>query len=156
MLGWLLVIVGGIFTLVGLIDFFSAFSGKGPPEKFWCAFVGLPMLGIGTFLLKLGYMGTVMRYMAGETVPVASDAMNEMAHGTREGVEVFTGAIRRGLTGNSTVTSCPECDAENDPEASFCDQCGATMARETTCPACNDPVEADARFCDQCGHRLQH
>ena len=159
MFGWLLVIAGGIFTAIGLIDFFSSFSAfpnGGSPTKFWCAFVGLPLLGLGLMLLKLGYMGTFMRYVAGETVPVATDAVNEMAHGTQEGVATVAAAVRRGLTENPTVIACPECDADNAPEASFCDQCGATMPRETLCPACHDPVEAGARFCDQCGHRLQH
>ncbi len=33
--GPLLIVVGGIFTLVGLVDFFSAFGGSGMPTHFW-------------------------------------------------------------------------------------------------------------------------
>ena len=155
MFGWLALIPGCLFAAVGFIDFFSAFGGHGSPTKFWCIFVGLPLVGVGLILLKFGYMGSVMRYMAGETVPVATDAVNEMAHGTQQGVEAFAGAIRRGLTGNSTAIQCPECHADNDPDASFCDQCGAAIPQDLMCPACSAPVEADSRFCDQCGHQLQ-
>ena len=54
LLGGILVAVGGIFTLVGLTSFFSSFGSFESPDKFWCAFVGLPMLGFGVMLLKLG------------------------------------------------------------------------------------------------------
>ncbi len=82
-LGFFLVVVGGIFALVGLVDFFSAFGGRGFPTKFWCAFVGLPMIGIGISCLKAGYLGAIGRYVAGETTPVASESVKYIAEELR-------------------------------------------------------------------------
>lgn len=63
------------------------------------------------------------------------------------------------------TAKCPSCGKMNDPDAKFCDQCGAKMsptqaykwdADETvTCPVCRKGNDDDARFCDQCGARLE-
>ena len=42
-LGPLVLLIGGGFTVVGLNSFFSSFGTFGPPSYFWCAFIGLPM-----------------------------------------------------------------------------------------------------------------
>jgi class 3 adenylate cyclase/tetratricopeptide (TPR) repeat protein len=44
--------------------------------------------------------------------------------------------------------TCPSCGTENRPEARFCLNCGAGLAR--TCPN-GHAVPAGARFCDECG-----
>jgi len=151
-LGWVSV---GAAVLLMAAFLSGAFSDPTRPGPFWPMFVSVPLLAIGLQLLRLGYMGTIARYVAGETTPVASDAVNELAHGTRSGVTTFASALREGLAGSTGQLACPACGTDNDPDASFCDQCGATMHSAAVCSSCQQPVEADARFCDQCGHDLQ-
>ncbi len=82
--GPLVVGVGLIFTIIGVTSFFSAFSGGGFPSQFWCAFVGLPLMALGTAICKFAYIGAVTRYIAAEVAPVGKDAVNYMADGTKD------------------------------------------------------------------------
>ncbi len=81
--GVVLTVTGGVFILVGGIDFFSAFGTFHPPTLFWCFFVGMPLVALGGNLLRLGYLGAVSRYVAEETVPVVRDSVVEVAEGLR-------------------------------------------------------------------------
>jgi len=154
--GPVILVIGGIFLAIGLIDFFMAFGGSGPPTKFWCAFVGIPVMFVGGVLTQMGYMGAMGRYVAGEMAPVAKDTFNYMAHGTQDGVRTVAQALGEGLglreAGTSAV-ACPQCGHENDGDANFCDDCGSPLAR--VCPACQKANDADARFCDGCGAALE-
>jgi ribosomal protein L40E len=148
---------------------FGDFDHFGPPRYFWCLFVGIPLIAIGGILTKLGYLGAISRYLSGEVSPVARDTFNNMAHGTRGGVETLANAIGRGFVAanrddfsdesrfsSTDVIHCPDCDAFNPPEARFCNQCGQTLdppAPEamSPCPQCGADLTAGARFCNQCG-----
>ena len=48
---------------------------------------------------------------------------------------------------------CPKCQHENPPEARFCEECSAPLAR--TCANCGSQASSTAKFCSQCGHPLQ-
>ena len=48
---------------------------------------------------------------------------------------------------------CPKCQHENPPEARFCEECSARLAR--TCVNCGSQASFTAKFCSQCGHPLQ-
>ena len=151
-LGVFLCVVGGVLTAIGLGSFFTSFGSFGPPRYFWCAFVGLPMLGFGFRMLRVGYLGTIARFVASETAPVAKDTFNYLADGTREGVA----AIRKGLAGEAAdgaTVRCAACAAENDPDARFCKACGASLELPV-CGGCGERNDADARFCDHCGAAL--
>ncbi|NLZ05172.1 MAG: zinc ribbon domain-containing protein [Phycisphaerae bacterium] len=157
--GPLLALLGLGLTAVGFVDFFRAFGGGGPPEYFWCALVGLALLGVGLMLTKLGYLGKFIRYMAQEAAPPAKDTFNYMADGTREGIKTVAGAIGQGLKdgglgpgGAATKIRCHKCNALNDAGARFCNQCGQAMAKSKPCPQCRELNDADAKFCDNCGH----
>jgi hypothetical protein len=95
--GPLLAVVGLIFAVVGLVDFFSAFGGAGRPEKFWCLFIGLPLFAVGVGMTKFGYMGEILRYVAAETTPVATDAFNEAAEGMQPGIKNIARSITEGV-----------------------------------------------------------
>jgi hypothetical protein len=69
-IGIALLVIGGIFSLVGFIDFFAAFGGMGMPTMFWCLFIGFPMLGFGGMLLKASYIRETAQYLKDESVPV--------------------------------------------------------------------------------------
>ena len=88
-LGVLLVAAGGILTAIGLVSLFSAFGqgpGGGGPRYFWCAILGLPLLGVGFRLLKWGYLRPIGRYVAGEMAPVARDTIDYVADGIGESI----------------------------------------------------------------------
>lgn len=73
--------LGAIFAAIGLIDFFGAFSGHGFPTKFWCVFVGFPMLAFGAFCFKAGFLRAITGYVAGEASPVIKDTVEYVADG---------------------------------------------------------------------------
>jgi hypothetical protein len=82
-LGFVLLPIGAIFALIGFVDFFSAFGGGGPPTKFWCAFVGLPLVAAGVACLKAGYIRTIGKYVAGEGVPIVTESARYAARELR-------------------------------------------------------------------------
>ncbi|MCH7718183.1 MAG: protein kinase, partial [Chloroflexi bacterium] len=47
---------------------------------------------------------------------------------------------------------CPSCGHENREGASFCADCGTSLAR--ACPNCGAELRANAKFCDGCGASL--
>ncbi|HPC97191.1 MAG TPA: zinc ribbon domain-containing protein [Sedimentisphaerales bacterium] len=143
--GPLLALLGLGLATVGIVDFFRAFGGDGPPRYFWCAFLGLPLLGVGLMLTKLGYLGRLMRYRAHEAAPPARDTFNYMAQGTQEGIKTVAGAIGQGLKegglgpgGTATKIRCHKCNALHDAGARFCDQCGQAMEMAKPCPQCHE------------------
>jgi hypothetical protein len=82
--GSIILASGVILTAIGMISFFSALGSFGPPQYFWCAFLGLPLIGGGSALLHFGFMGAVTRYAADEVVPVASDVVRQVVGGSKE------------------------------------------------------------------------
>jgi class 3 adenylate cyclase/predicted ATPase len=45
---------------------------------------------------------------------------------------------------------CPQCEFENRPQAKFCEECAAPLAR--TCANCGTQLSATAKFCPECAH----
>jgi len=45
---------------------------------------------------------------------------------------------------------CPRCGTTNDAESSFCENCGAPLAR-AHCPGCGSPMEPGSDYCENCG-----
>lgn len=154
--GLSMVVLGGILTLIGVTSFFSAFGTFGPPRYFWCAFLGLPLLGFGLQISGLGFLGPFTRYVSGQTAPVQRDTFNYLADGTTEGVRNIATAAAQGFSAGASkptaanVAACPHCHALNPHAARFCDQCGTAFGAKS-CPRCRHENDADARFCSQCG-----
>ena len=94
--GLLVVLLGLLFTIIGMASFFSALGGGGPPRLFWCCFIGMPLLFVGGAMCMFGFMGAVARYTAGEQVPVATDAISDMAEGTQGAVKTVARAVTEG------------------------------------------------------------
>lgn len=95
--GLLVTAVGLLFTVIGMVSFFSAFGGDGPPRLFWCCFVGMPLLFFGGAMCMFGFMGAVARYTAAEQVPVATDAISDIAEGTQGAVKTVARAVTEGV-----------------------------------------------------------
>jgi hypothetical protein len=97
--GPLILAIGGLFALVGFGSFFIAmFSHSGPPMLFFCAFIGLPLMFVGSTMCLFGFVGAFSRYIAAEQAPVAKDAINYMADGTQEAVRTVARAAAQGVT----------------------------------------------------------
>jgi len=124
--------VGLLLIAVGVGSFLAAFGGNGPPRFFWCAFLGMPILFLGTAMCMFGFLGAVARYQAGEVAPVGKDTFNYLAEGTKGGVQTMAAAVgaglAQGLAGAGPTVLCPQCGRPGDAEAKFCDQCGASLA----------------------------
>jgi ribosomal protein L40E len=157
--GLLATAAGVVFAGVGFISFFSSFGSFEPPRYFWCAFVGLPLAAIGVTMLRWAYMGAVVRYAAGEVAPAGKDTMDYLASETSQSVQTVAEAVGKGLAAagspHSTVVLCHKCNAENDPQAKFCGNCGAALRKMRPCPSCSELNDPDAKFCDNCGVSLQ-
>lgn len=95
--GPLTAFTGLIFIIVALVDFFSAFGSFGPPKLFWCFFVGGPIFFVGIVMCQFAFMGAVARFMAAEQVPVASDAINDLAEGTQDAVKTVSRSVTEGI-----------------------------------------------------------
>jgi hypothetical protein len=161
-LGPILLAAGVLLVVAGVVSFFTAFGGSEPPKYFWCAFLGMPMLFVGGVMTGYGFMGRIARYHAEEMAPVAKDAFNYMAEGTREGVRTMAGAIGQGLSeggfgsgGSQAKVRCHKCKHVVDDDAKFCDSCGQPLAKSKLCPKCDELNDPDARFCDNCGHQYE-
>ncbi|SOE85471.1 adenylate/guanylate cyclase [Burkholderia sp. YR290] len=53
---------------------------------------------------------------------------------------------------NRRFTRCAKCGSDNTAGASFCEQCGARLAR--SCPTCGHELSPGAQFCRSCGAPL--
>lgn len=159
LIGPLVLATGGIFLIVGMVDFFHAFGGGGPPKLFWCCFIGLPLLFFGFVITTAGFAGATARYMAGESAPVAKDTVNYLAKGTQESVKTLATAVGEGLAAagrgaEPILVRCHKCNETNETNAKFCNRCGTALAKTAPCPACGELNDPDARFCDHCGKPL--
>ena len=153
--------LGALLFALGVIGFFTAFGGDGPPPFMWAPFVGIPLLAVGGWMCQFGYVGKVARYMAEEMAPVGKDTFNYMAEETQEGLRTATRAVAQGLSEgginfgqgeSATNVRCHKCNALLDADARFCDQCGTAQAKTKPCPRCSEQNDPDARFCDNCGY----
>lgn len=144
---------GLVFMIIGIGSFFAAFGSFEPPRYFWCAFVGMPLLAVGTMICKFAYIGAVSRYMAGEIAPVGKDVTNYMVEGTKDSIRDVATAIGEGFSAAKSphTSRCNKCGTENETSANFCRECGAPLVKTKRCDKCGDLNAADARFCDHCG-----
>jgi hypothetical protein len=152
-LGPAIAAVGLIFMVIGFGSFFASFGSFGPPRLFWCAFVGMPLLALGSTISKFAYMGAVARYVASEAAPVAKDATNYMVEGTKDSIRDVATAIGEGIAAAKSphATRCQKCGTDNDESANYCRECGAPLTKTKRCEKCGQSIDADARFCDHCG-----
>ena len=153
-IGPFILVAGVILVLIGFVSFFSAFGSYGTPRYFWCAFLGMPLIGVGLSLSRLGYMGAVGRYVAGEIAPVAKDTVNYLAEENKDAIRHVSEAIGAGLNHSrpsTTLVRCHKCNTENQAQAKFCNNCAAALLKNKSCAQCGELNDPDARFCDNCG-----
>jgi hypothetical protein len=169
LVGPLMILAGLILTIIGFSSFFSNFnsfpSGSGPhftepggmASRFWCAFVGIPLLAAGIGLTKFAFLGAAARYVSNEVSPVAKDTASYLLKGTKGAVREVAAAVADGIRAGSAGEPgaaglrCPRCGGANGDDASFCKACGATLVKAKACLQCGRSNDGDARFCNGCG-----
>jgi hypothetical protein len=119
--------VGLVLVVVGVGSFFSAVGSFGPPRYFWCVFLGIPLLFVGTAMCMFGFLGALARYVSGEAAPVQKDTFNYLAGGTREGVRAIASAVGEGLAAGKAAVTCHRCGHGNAAGGSFCSKCGSAL-----------------------------
>jgi uncharacterized membrane protein len=115
-LGAILLIVGLVLTVLALMDFFSTFNDPtDTPDRFWLAFVGLPVTFVGVVLLMTGFAVAGTKYVVREAVPIVKDAMDQLGF--------------QGNAANAPGTGpyCRSCGKQNSADAAFCSSCGTSM-----------------------------
>lgn len=60
-----------LLTAVGIGSFFSSFGNFERPRYFWCAFLGMPLPGVGGMMCVFGYIGTLARRQAAKWLLLA-------------------------------------------------------------------------------------
>jgi len=125
--------VGFLLTAIAMIDFFTAFGGMAIPGNFWMAFIGLPLIAIGSAITKFAYLGPASRFVAGEVTPTIRDTLGALGLGSGQ-------------------VSCATCGGSNAADATYCDDCGAPL--RLVCSACRMANAGDAKFCKGCGAEL--
>ncbi len=50
---------------------------------------------------------------------------------------------------------CPNCNHHNPEGSTQCENCYTPLSQTTSCPNCGAAVQTDATFCGQCGYNLQ-
>lgn len=113
-----------VLLVVGGFDFFTSLDSFEGPTRFWMFFLGVPLLGVGGWLLQAGFLGVGARYVSGEVTPVAKDTAEHLTGGkglTHLGVAEPSGTPAAG-------PYCRSCGTRNDADARFCDSCGTAMA----------------------------
>lgn len=143
--GILLLVCGGILTVIGFSDFFRSLSDFGFPRKFWMLMLGLPMMAIGGMLTMFGFRREIGRYMKNETTPV----LNEMSEELRPGVQNIASAVREGMAEGVRCS----CGTVNSAGSKFCTACGKALTR--TCAGCGKELPNDAKFCPHCGKKAE-
>lgn len=141
--GIVCLIVGGVCSIIGLIDLFvSGFFNGEMPKLFFLVFIGFPLLGLGSSLTAFGFKKEVSTYIKNETVPVT----NEFLHDIKPGISMVKDAAKE------EKISCPNCQNEIDKKAEFCPQCGKQLKK--TCSICgNDKDPLDSNYCSKCGNK---
>ena len=140
-------IIGPIILGIGIILFIVSFIGTMESlSYFWLSFIGLPLIAIGSFMTKLGFMKKLNSYVASQTAPVTKDTINYLVDGTSDTV---ANAINNA---KNTEIACPNCQTLNDPDALYCDNCGKAL--KNICPNCQTLNDPDASYCKKCGGKL--
>lgn len=130
-IGITLLLVGFTCMVIGFVDFIQALSSLENPKLFWCLFIGLPLMGIGSGFSVFAFRSEIATYAKEESLPVTVDAAFELS--------------------NAIHAQKCECGQMNKFEANFCSACGKALKK--TCPNCGKELFANNLYCNECGNK---
>jgi outer membrane protein assembly factor BamB len=119
---------------------------------FWLAPAALGLVGLG------GAAWVVHRW-SGDDDSVTDDSTTEgratrgSSAGTASRTNTSTGAFQGGSEQVDRSSACPDCGRRNDPNARFCQHCGAGLSMH--CSSCGAALTGDEVFCPACGDTVQ-
>ena len=153
-LGVTVIVLGLALTLCGVGSLVASWVAGGASQYYWAAFLGLPVIALGSALTESRKLVSYEQTDSGEMVPVTS------VQSTITGAVVTCGRCQAtnpsaaefcNRCGTALETSnCLQCGAEAPPNARFCTQCGAAF-KVNVCAACGSPMKGLPRYCNQCG-----
>lgn len=144
-----MLVIGFAILAYGLIQFSSGFLR--PSSEFFadpdrvmdedrrsgftgviCVFIGAVGMMFGARGLFFARAGSILRYAAGETAPVAKDTFDYLADETQEGVEKVARAVTKGAARTASAAEvikvrCRGCGYLESEDAKFCSGCGKTI-----------------------------
>jgi len=95
--GPVIFLTGVICVVIAVASMVASAGSFGIPDHFWLAFVGMPLMFVGSVMSMYGFMGAVARFAAGEVAPVAADSANYVAEETKGAVETVAKAAAKGV-----------------------------------------------------------
>ena len=129
--GVMVVGLGVVLTAVGSISLFASWGSVGGSRYYWAAFLGLPLVAVGSAFSQAENLTGYEVSLAGDITPVATEMGRSY----------------------EAVVACARCQATNPPAAKFCNQCGTSLMAPT-CGGCGARLTWNARFCTRCGKAL--
>jgi hypothetical protein len=128
--GAIIVGAGVILTTVGSFSLFSSWETTGGSRYYWAAFLGLPLIAVGS------------AFTQAENLSVSD-----------EGLYDERTIVERDKPARDAFVSCEFCRATNPSAASFCNQCGKSL-KAPMCGTCGAKMMPNARFCTHCGKSM--
>lgn len=118
--------VGVLFFIIAAGEIMMA-NTFGPPKYFFLGFIGVPLIGVGSYLTNLGYGAKVAAYQSREMAPVAKDTIHYLVNETTDSVEKMAEAAQRGKSKVVEAKQCSACHELNKIDAKFCNECGKAL-----------------------------
>jgi len=140
--GYLLVLVGGLLTLLGFASFFASFMYGYFPTYFWLVFVGPLVSSFGRQIVR--------RAQSRQARGGLRKSIEEEAREAEEAARVKQERAHKRIE----MVRCHECDAENPSGSSKCSNCNASFYGKKRCPLCYKLNDQGVKFCTNCGHNF--
>ena len=148
--GITLIVIGAGFAIAGITSFFIAFgSQSGMPKYFWMAFIGLPLLAIGSALTVFGYHKEITKYVKNESAPVVKELYGDLSPEFSDLANKFNNTQGK----DTKKKICTHCGTVNDFDDKFCKKCGKPIEPKI-CPKCGAICDDDSVYCQKCGTKL--
>lgn len=124
-IGFLFFSVGLTLAILGFNDFFVSFSSSPfeMPTRFPLAFIGLPLTGIGLFMLIFGYSREIHKYVKDENIPIIKETYQDL----RPEIKDFMEMAKEGSNVKEIV--CPKCRKIISSNINYCPYCGEEIIK---------------------------
>ena len=93
--------------------------------SFFLGVLGIVLLGIGGFMLRLGLIRPVASYVAGEASPAITTAATALGAGLRQGMGSVAAATAPVAT--TVKVKCRNCGYLDSEDATYCSKCGQPL-----------------------------